>query len=88
MSLFEKLRMLAEWSPLLSYLQQIASETDIHAKAVIVAEAAEWIASRTDVEWDDELTEHVSDILVSEEGERLVRWILEQLQVTDEPAAE
>ena len=88
MSLFEKLRLLAEWSPLLTYLQKLAGETDIHAKAVLVAEAAEWIAGRTDVEWDDELTEHISDILVSEEGERLVRWILERLMVDNDPAAE
>ena len=76
--------MLAEWSPLLTYMQTLAAEDDIHAKAVIVAEALEWVATRTEIEWDDELASHVSDILVSEEGEAFVRWILEKIQVTDD----
>lgn len=88
MSLFEKFRMLAEWSPLLSYLQRFAAETDIHEKSVIAMEGFEWATSRTNIEWDDELASLLSDILVSEEGEAFVRWILEQLQVTDDPAAE
>tara|TARA_S200002703_G_scaffold9511_1_gene9403 strand:- start:529 stop:780 length:252 start_codon:yes stop_codon:yes gene_type:complete len=81
MNLFEKLKLLAEWSPLISYLQRFAEEDDIHGKAVIVTEAAEWIASRTDLEWDDELVEHISDMLRSEEGEAFVRWILSQFEV-------
>ena len=84
MNIFEKLRLLAEWSPLLTYMQTLAAEDDIHAKAVIVAEALEWVATRTEIEWDDELASHVSDILVSEEGEAFVRWILEKMQVTDD----
>jgi hypothetical protein len=81
MNIFEKLKLLAEWSPLLTFAQQLASEEDMHAKAVIVSEAMEWVASRTDLEWDDELTSLLSDILVSEEGEALVRWILDKMQV-------
>jgi hypothetical protein len=84
MNIFEKLRLLAEWSPLLTYMQTLAAEDDIHAKAVIVAEALEWVATRTEIEWDDELASHVSDILVSEEGEAFVRWILEKIQVNDD----
>jgi hypothetical protein len=84
MNIFEKLRLLAEWSPLLTYMQTLAAEDDMHAKAVIVAEALEWVATRTEIEWDDELASHVNDILVSEEGEAFVRWILEKIQVTDD----
>lgn len=84
MNIFEKLRLLAEWSPLLTYMQTLAAEDDIHAKAVIVAEALEWVATRTDYEWDDELASHISDMLVSEEGEAFVRWILEKIQVNDD----
>jgi len=84
MNIFEKLRLLAEWSPLLTYMQTLAAEDDIHAKAVIVADALEWVAARTEIEWDDELASHMSDILVSEEGEAFVRWILEKIQVNDD----
>ena len=88
MNIFEKLKLLAEWSPLLTFAQQLAGEEDMHAKAVIVSEAMEWVASRTEVEWDDELASHISDILVSEEGEAYVRWILERMQVSDADTAE
>jgi len=88
MNLFGKLRLLAEWSPLLTFAQQLAAEEDIHAKAVIVSEAMEWVASRTEVEWDDELASHISDILVSEEGEAFVRWILDRMQVNDDRVSE
>jgi hypothetical protein len=88
MSLFEKLRLLAEWSPLLTYLQRFAAEPDIHAKSVIGMEGLEWAAGRTEIEWDDELASLLSDILVSEEGEALVRWFLERLMVDNDPAAE
>jgi hypothetical protein len=84
MNLFEKLKLLAEYAPLLTYMQQFAAEKDIHAKAVIIIDAAEWICSRNDIEWDDELVDHLSDILVSEEGEAFVRWILARLEVADE----
>ena len=86
MNIFEKLKLLAEWSPLLTFAQELASEEDMHAKAVIVSEALEWVASRTDLEWDDELTSHISDILISEEGEALVRWILDKMQVENNDA--
>lgn len=81
MTLFEKIKLLAEWSPVISFLQRFAEESDIHAKALIVSDAAEWLASRTDLEWDDELVDHIADILRSEEGEALVRWVMSQLEV-------
>lgn len=81
MNIFEKIRLLAEWSPVIAFLQRFAEESDIHAKALIVAEVAEWVASKTELEWDDELVDHVADILRSDEGEALVRWVLSQLEV-------
>lgn len=79
MTLFEKIKLLAEWSPVISFLQRFAEESDAHAKAIIVSDAAEWFASRTEVEWDDELVDLVADILRSEEGEALLRYFLPQL---------
>lgn len=78
MNLFEKLRLLTEYAPLLAYMQNLVSEDDIHEKAVIAADAARWLAEKTDITWDEELIELVGDIIKSEEGEALVRWIVEQ----------
>lgn len=81
MNIFEKIRLLAEWSPVIAFLQKFAEESDIHAKALIVADVAEWVASKTELEWDDELVDHIADILRSDEGEAFVRWILSRLEV-------
>lgn len=80
MSIFEKLRLLAEWSPVLAYLQQLNRERDPHKKSIVVFEAAEWLASKTDTEWDGELIDLLSDIVASDEGEKLVRWIVAQFE--------
>lgn len=83
MTIFEKIRLLTEYAPLLTFLQDLASEEDIHAKAVVAMDAAQWIAEKTDVEWDEELIERVAAILKSDEGEDLVRWVLEQVNPDD-----
>lgn len=84
MTIFEKLRLLSEYAPMLSFAQDLMRETDPHRKAVIAADAAEWLASKTDAEWDDELISLIGDILKSDEGEALLRWIVEQAKGSDE----
>lgn len=83
MNLFEKLRLLTEYAPLLTYMQDLVAEEDVHGRAVIAADAARWLAEKTDVTWDEELIELVADILKSDEGEALVRWIIEQTRRDD-----
>lgn len=80
MTIFEKLRLLTEYAPILTYMQDLVAEDDIHAKALIALDAAQWMAEKTDVTWDEELIERVAAILKSDEGEDLVRWILEQVK--------
>jgi len=83
MKLFEKIRLLTEYAPLLTYMQDLVSDDDIHAKAVVASEAARWLAEKTDFTWDEELIELVGDIIKSDEGEALVRWIVEQSKPDD-----
>lgn len=83
MKLFEKIRLLTEYAPLLTYMQDLVSEEDIHSKAVVASEAARWLAEKTDITWDEELIELVGDIIKSDEGEALVRWIVEQSKPDD-----
>lgn len=86
MGILEKIRLLAEWSPLISYLQSLADEDDVHARVVLVSGMLEFVADRTATEWDDELCKHITEVLTSEEGESLVRWVVEQLKPDDADA--
>jgi hypothetical protein len=47
---------------------------------VIVADACEWLASKTDTSLDDEFVRHVAAVLRSDEGAALVRWLAERIE--------
>jgi hypothetical protein len=47
---------------------------------MIVAEAVEWLASKTDAKADDIVVRLVADILRTKEGEALVRWGVAQAE--------
>lgn len=75
LSIWEQIRLLSEWSPLLHFGQRFIAEIDPHKKTIIVAEACEWLAAKTRATTlDDELVSLLSAILKSPQGEALVRW--------------
>ena len=74
LSIWQALRLLSAWQPLVGYGQRFLAETDPYRKTIIVAEGIEWVASRTDSGVDDELAKLVADILRTPQGEALVRW--------------
>jgi hypothetical protein len=53
-------------------------EIDPYKKSLVVSDAAEWIASKTDAQLDDKLVRLLADILKTKEGEALVRFLLLQ----------
>lgn len=75
----EQLRLLAEWSPLLGYARRHAAETDPNARTIIVADALEWAASRTESRLDDDLARHVAAVLKTPEGTTLLKWIVDRV---------
>jgi len=80
MNIFDKIRLISEYAPLLSYLQQLANADEVTDKVSVAADAAEWIATKTEMEWDDEVVSLVADILRSDEGAALIEWIVEKMK--------
>lgn len=80
LNLWQSLMLLQRWAPLIGYGQRFVNEADPYKKAVIVSEAAEWLASQTQAQVDDELVRHLAAVLKTKEGEQLVRWILLQVE--------
>lgn len=76
LTIWDQIRFLSAWSPLLSYGQQFLAETDPVKKALIVADALEWLAAKTDSKLDDELVGLASAVLRTPQGEALVRWVM------------
>lgn len=80
LSIWQQIALLQAWSPLIGYGQRFVQEIDPYKKGLIVAEAAEWLASRTDAKADDQLVKLIADLLKSPQGEAVVRWCLLQVE--------
>lgn len=73
LSVFEQLRMLQEWMPLLGYGQRYLAEADAHSRVLVIADGIEWLASKTNNSLDDKFVAHAVAILKTPQGEALVR---------------
>lgn len=76
LTIWEQLRLLSAWAPLVGFAQQFVTEPDSYRKSLIVADAAEWVAAKTDAQTDDELVRLLANLLRTKEGEALVAWAL------------
>lgn len=75
-SIFEQLKLLQEYLPLLGYGQRWLAEADPGRRALIVGDMGEWIASKTHNTVDDAIVRHLVAILRTNEGEALVRYLV------------
>jgi hypothetical protein len=80
LNIWQQIQLLQKWSPLIGYGQRFVQEVDPYRKSIIVGEAAEWLASQTKAEADDQLVRLLADLLKTPQGEALVRWILLQVE--------
>jgi hypothetical protein len=76
LSIWQQLALLQAWAPLIGYGQRFVQEIDPYRRGMIVSDAAEWLASKTNSQTDDQLVRLLADVLKTKEGEALVRWCL------------
>lgn len=76
LSIWQAMRLLQTWSPLIQYGQRFVQELDPYKKGLIVAEAVEWLAAKTDTTADDQLVRHLAEVARTKEGEALIRFCL------------
>jgi hypothetical protein len=81
LSIWDALRLLQAWAPLVNYARAFVAEIDPYKKSLIVADACEWLAQQTSVQVDNQLVRYVSDLLRTKEGEAFVRFCLFQVGV-------
>lgn len=80
LNIWEALRLLQTYAPLVTYARSFLAEADPYRKGLIVADAVEWVASKTAAKADDQVVKLVADILRTKEGENLVRWCVAQVE--------
>jgi hypothetical protein len=74
--ILEKLKLLAEWAPLIGRLQAVATATTPHEQALAVVSAVQWAAGKSGTEIDDEALFHLEAVLRSSEGRAFFQWIV------------
>ena len=79
MSWLEQIRLLSEWSPLLAFSQRFMLEGDDYVRTIIVADACEWVAHKTNTGLDDQVVTLIASIMKTQQGEALVRFLLAQI---------
>jgi len=75
-TIWQAMRLLQAWHPLVSYGQRFVQAIDPYQKGLIVSEAVEWLASKTDSAVDDQLVRHLIAVAKTGEGEQLIRFCL------------
>jgi hypothetical protein len=80
LSVWDKIRLIQEWSPILTFGQAFLAEHDTHRKTLIVANLCEWLAAKSNNQVDDELVDHITAVLKSPQGESLVRWVVAKIE--------
>lgn len=68
MRLIDKLRLLAEYAPLLSIVQSLAVEKDPYNRAMLVMSALDFLAEKSATTVDNEVLRHARAVLGTEEG--------------------
>ena len=79
LGLFDKLKLLAEWAPLLNRLQMVALAQDPHEQALAVVSAAQWAAGKSQTGLDDEALAHVEAVLRTPEGRAAFGWLINKI---------
>ena len=76
---FDKLKMLAEWAPLLSRLQAVGVARTPHEQALAAVAVAQWAAGKSETTVDDEMLKHFEAMLRTPAGQAFLEWSLGQL---------
>ena len=80
LSLSDKLRLVLEWLPAIQLLPAIAAAEPGKDQILQVVRLLEVIADKTEVTTDDELVGLVKDVLQTEQGGRLIDYIVVQIR--------
>jgi hypothetical protein len=77
--LLDKLRLLAEWAPLLARLQAVGVAKTPHDQALAAVAVAQWAAGKSSTTVDDEMLGHFEAILRTPQGQAFLEWFIAQV---------
>jgi len=81
MPIFEQLKLLAQWGPLLAKLQPVIQAPSAKDQAIAVLDALTFAAGKTKTTIDDDVIRHLEAVLKTPEGAALFNWLVALLKV-------
>lgn len=78
--LFEKLKLLAEWAPLLARLQGVMDADTPHEQALAIVKTLQWAAGKSGTTLDDEALFHLEAVLKTAEGQAFFAWAVDKVK--------
>jgi hypothetical protein len=80
MPILEKLKLLAEWAPLIGRLQAVMDASTPEERALAIVKTLQWAAGKSATEIDDEALFHLEAVLKSEEGKAFFGWVVDKVR--------
>lgn len=78
--ILDKLRLLAEWAPLIGRLQNVVSAETPHEQALAITKTLQWAAGKSaGTSVDDEAAYHLEAVLKSPEGKAFFDWVVQKV---------
>ena len=79
-SIIDDVRLVQEYWPLFTLGRQALAESDQYKRAMILADAVEWLASKSQTPIDDEAVRLITELFRTPQGEQLIRWALHKAE--------
>jgi hypothetical protein len=74
--IFDKLKLLAEWAPLIGRVQGVINAETSYDQALAVVKTLQWAAGKSSTEIDDEAIGHLDAVLKTPEGRAFFDWVV------------
>jgi hypothetical protein len=79
-SIIDQVRLVQEYWPLVTLGRQAIAESDPYKRAMLLADAVEWMASKSQTRLDDEAVRLITELFRTPQGEQLIRWALHKVE--------
>jgi hypothetical protein len=76
MPILDKLKLLAEWAPLIGRLQSVMDAKAPYDQATAIVKTLQWAAGKSQTSLDDEALFHLEAVLKTPEGQAFFNWVV------------
>jgi hypothetical protein len=76
MPLLERLKLIAEWAPLIGRLQAVMDADTPYDQATAVVKTLQWAAGKSQTSLDDDALFHLEAVLKTPEGQAFFNWVV------------